>query len=136
MAVAVQEEKVVVVLPDFTDSDQVAQFCIVASEHQGTFGLKGLSNLLRLYLKHVHVGESQLTRIKDMVSRFNGERTPAQHRGMKVRSLRQTALAFFESLSTAGLRQQSKLYNVDYDQYDSQEEVIAQLVVKYLEMQG
>ena len=134
MAVAEQEEKLV--LPDFTDDEQVACFCIVANKHRGTFGLKGLSDLLRLYVRHVRIAESQFIRIKDMVNRFNGERTPAQQRGMKVRSLRQTASLFFESLSTAGLRQQCKLYNVDYDGYESQEEVITQLVVKYLEMQG
>ena len=137
MAVAqTTETKLHLDMPDFSDNGQVECFCALLIEHRDVLGVKGLQKLVPLYMKHQSIGHSQLDRIKAKVARINGERSQLQRQGDNTKSLRRTATRFFESLSTSGLRQQSRLYQVDYDAYDSQEDIIQTLTERYLEMQG
>lgn len=127
--------KHVVVLPKvtltITDSED---FNTVLSKGQGVFGYRSLQSHWEKLQYHVKLAQRFYSSCENKVARLNGDRTPLQRTGDKKRSLRSTAQQFYESLSTPMLRKQCALFNIDYENYEDQETIIAALVEKHIEM--
>lgn len=119
-----------VVVSDTTDFDRALQSGI----DNGVLGCSTLSVQWSKAQYHLDMAQRQYSKCVNKVARLNGVRTPSQKIGDKKRSLRSTATAFYESLSTPLLRKQCQLFNIDYDTFEDQESIIAALVEKHIEM--
>ncbi len=125
----VEKEKFTVLVPDFTDEDQVNTFVGYLQEHTDVFGVKKLLSFTQKYQQHIELAEKFTKRAQYTASFINGTRIR-----VKSDKTRSTAQKFYESLNTPGLRGQCTLLNVDYDSFDSQEAIIDTLVEKYMVM--
>lgn len=106
---------------------------IGAAISAGTYGAKTLNNVWEAYKHRAGLLSDAVDRITVTVARINGLRTGEQQAGDKRRSLRQAAEKFYASLSTGMLRAQCNILGVDYDSYESQEDIIDVLVTKHLQ---
>ena len=99
-------------------------------------GVKTLISWLTKYVRNARLADENWEEIVSTTNYVNGIRTPGQQRGDKKRSLRSDAYDFYEGLSTPALRLHCKLFEIDYDAYESMQEIIEVLVQKHVDMVG
>jgi hypothetical protein len=131
-----EQEKFTITLPDESDahgSDGV-QFLAMLEANKNKRGIKSLMKHYHFHGYHLDQADNHWRAVLKSASVVNGVRTPLQKTGDKGRSLKKTATRFYESLNTAALRMQCTLFNIDYDAYEAQEDIIDALVSKHLEM--
>jgi hypothetical protein len=131
---ALAEDKYTVTMPDFEDSEAITVLLAELHLHEDIFGVKKLINSVEKATTHADLAERFKEQAYKTASRINGIRSYAQKKGDKVRSLRHTAQRFYEALSTQGLRQHCALFGIDYDSYDNQEDIIAAVIQKHIDM--
>jgi len=131
-----EQQKFTVTLPDWQDSDSVHAFLTQLAEHADVRGVKVLQARTATVLKHAAMLQRDITACQKAVNYINGTRSTAQSKGDSKRSLRYRAQQYFDSLGTTALRQQCELFGVDYDAYDTMEEIVTALVDKNVAMQG
>lgn len=131
-----QFEKFAISIPDVTSEESIDVFKsqIIAGEHAGVVGVINVKKRWKLYRYHTELASQAWDRMLASINRINGVRSVDQKHGDKKRSLRATAQSFYEALSTSGLRMHCTLFNLDYNVFESQEDVISALVNKHVEM--
>ena len=131
------EEKVHLEVPDFMDKEQAELFHVSLRDNAHVFGVKGLQKLVPLYEKHLTIGKRQLAVIQNKVARINGEKTSGPIHGGQMRSLKNTAVKFYEGLNTKALRMHAELAGIVWAEHETVEETINALVDAYVqEVQG
>lgn len=131
-----EQTRFAVAIPDKTDLAALQEIYDNLEGEQGKWGVIGLRKWISKYLMHVRLTEVMWTNMQRAFASVNGTRTATQKSGDKKRSLHATAQSFYESLSTSAVRMHCNLFKIDYDAYESMEEVIAALVAKHTEMIG
>ena len=119
---------------DLTDVDSFAALLAEADQHGDIRGVTMLKDRLATYQRTLSLLHRQFNQIKTSVSFINGVRTKSQKAGDKKRSVRSTAETFYMSLSTPALRQHTAMFSLDYDSFESVEDVVAALVDKHIDM--
>jgi hypothetical protein len=99
-------------------------------------GVKKLRNTLKNYLYHLVPLPEVYASMQKTLAYCNGERTTVQYDGDKTRSLRRVSLNFYNKLNTEGLRMQCNLFKLDYNSYESIDDVVNALVNKTMEFSG
>jgi hypothetical protein len=127
-------DKFTVTLPSRDDVEAVSQFITSLSDKQAVHGVKSLTKWATKYLNHVTLCESMWQHAVLSANNINGIRGTSQLKGDKKRSLRHTAEVFYGSLSTPVLRAQCTVFNLDYDSFDSIDDVITALVDRSVEV--
>ncbi len=122
------------IVPDMTDDQSVNDFLGQLSSNNGKQRVTGLLKLVSKCRRNTLLADKQLTRITQSVARLNGEHTPQERISNKSRSVQRAARRFYESLNTPNLRMQCVLFEIDYDAYDTQEDIIKDLVKKHVAM--
>lgn len=123
---ATVDTKYTVTLPDFDDADAMATLMVHLSNNQDKRGVKKLLGMLTRREDHIELAHSFAERAHKTAGYINGHRQPIS----STNKLARAAQKFYTALSTPALRLQCKLYNLDYDSFDSQEDIIAALVEK------
>lgn len=136
MTATIEQDRYTTVLPDLDDSEAVYLWLDELQAHTDIFGVKKLIYSIGQYREHLRLMRSHLSQVHKSLAVVNGIRTSVQRKADKDRSLQATARRFYESLTTNGLRMQCQLFQVDYDSYESQEDIIAALVEKHMAMEG
>ena len=108
-----------------TESIQALANCFADS---GRFGSRMLSKNAHRYVRTLKVAEKQYSAIERNVGTLNGVKLRSTD---PQKAQHAVAKRFYLSLSTAGLRAQCKLLGVEYDSYNTQEEIVAALVQKH-----
>lgn len=127
------EEKVEIKLPDWKDEEAVKAFSKALKEYTDKRGVKTLIKWHENWNMHMRLANAAYEHMQASAAYVNGHRL-GHVRGMRKHSLKVTAQKFYESLPTAALRSQCSLFDLDYNSYESQEDIIAALVAKHLEM--
>lgn len=120
-------------VPDMTSDASVKQFVNALNNRDSKHGVKLLTKLVYKCKRNLDIAHTQLMHITQSVARLNGD-TVTLARLTMPRNLRTTARRFYDSLNTASLRMQCQLFDVDYDSYITQEEIIDVLVEKHVEL--
>lgn len=129
-----EQGRFMVHVPDFNDFSNVEGFARYLEDHTDTYGVKTLLGNVNKYLLHVKFVERYQDDIKHGIDTVNGVRSKAHIGAMTHRKFTNAARAFYEGLSTAGLRTHCQMFNIDYNAYDTQEEIIDLLVEKHKAM--
>lgn len=125
-----EHEKFTITLPNKEDVATVDSFIASLQDKQAVHGVKSLLKWTHKYLDHVRLAESMWHRATVSANNINGIRGTSQLKGDKKRSLRHTAEVFYGSLSTPVLRAQCTVFGLDFDSYNSIEDVVTALVDK------
>jgi len=104
------------------------------SSHTFCRGVLMLQVRLKRYIRSSQLAEKQWHLVTKSMLYVNGVRTGGQRRGDKKRSLRSDATAFYGALSTVALRTHCTLFGVEYESFESIDEIIEVLVQKHLDM--
>lgn len=123
-----------ITLPDAENTEELQTLLHSLDNHQSVRGVKMFALRLERYLLHVDLAEQWWERVQTGADFINGVRTNAQKRGTKKKSARATAQAFYESLSTPALRLQCKVFDLNYDSFESVDDVVTALVDKHVEL--
>jgi len=127
------EEKFTVVLPDFTNEEVVEEFISVLQQHPEVHGVKRLLTRISKYQMHVELAAALLEGIKSTANYINGVRNKDQRKGDSKRSLRGKAATFYNTLSTPLLRMQCQTFGLNYDSFETVEDVVNALVNETVE---
>jgi len=125
--------KFTVQLPDFSNEDDVEHFTTMLAENSSVHGVKRLLTRVQKYQMHVELANAFMSGIHSTASYINGVRSKDQKKGDSKRSLRNKALAFYNTLSTPILRMQCTAFYLDYDSFETVEDVVAALVNRTVE---
>lgn len=128
------EQRFTVTLPNKEDSEAVSQFIASLTDKQAVHGVKSLLKWTDKYLDHVNLAETMWQKAIISANNVNGIRTRTQIQGDKKKSLRHTAEVFYGSLSTSVLRVQCTAFGLNFDGYETIEDVVAALVEKSVEV--
>lgn len=129
----VAEEKFTVTLPDFGVDDNVEQFTAMLQGYTDVFGVKRLLSRIAKYRMHAVLCDTYMNGIRSTANYINGIRSRDQKKGDSRRSLRNKANAFYNTLSTPVLRMQCTTFGLNYDSFETVEEVVTALVDKTVE---
>lgn len=127
-------ERFTVTLPSQDDIVGVENFLASLQTARDKYGVKSLAKWTDKYLDHVKLSETMWDRVVKSTHTVNGVRTSTQLKGDKKKGLHRTATTFYSSLSTPLLRAQCAVFNLDYNSYESVEDVVAALVEKSVEV--
>lgn len=115
-----------VTLPDKGDLVAVRNLLTHLNPNEAR-GVSTLSDKLTRYLRSVELADKHWHAVNVSAAFINGVR----HNGAKTPAA--TARRFYSSLSTPALRQYATLFGLDYDGYDSVEDIVEALVSKHVE---
>jgi len=108
--------------PDLTSTEAIEQYSHALSECNNR-GVATLQKHLRLYTRTLHILQGHHDHIEASLRYLNGKRAVSG-----PRSVQKAALKFLSSLNTPQLRQQCIMWQLDYDGFETQEEVIDALI--------
>lgn len=128
------EEKLHLELP--VHQEEYSEWINGLEQHASVRGVRTIASSLSQYLKMSQQAEKHRQRALKSIDIVNGQRTPGQKSGDNARSVQATARKFYEQQSTKGLRTYCSVFNIDYDSYNTQEEIIDNLVKCHLEAQN
>jgi hypothetical protein len=126
-----------ITLPDWDNAVAVGTFLhdieILPNDLRG---VKTLRRYVGKYLDAVHLAERHMIQIKTSVNTING--VPGERTGKpdEKRKFKRASQRYFSTLNTPGLRKQCELFGIDYDSYEDQETIIAELVKRNVEMRN
>ena len=95
--------------------------------HGDARGVKTLGKRIHNYIHHSKLCVSGWEQIVTSINFFNGERTP---RGTTPPNV--IARRFYNTLSTPGLRMQCVAFGIEFEDYDTIDDVINELVEKHV----
>ncbi len=133
-----QDGKVTVTVPQYESIDQIETFVDTLQGHVHQHGVKKLVERLRACVRNRRVAERQYGDALTAARAVNGirYRTAADPHT----ALRRAARKYFNTLvdgpkGTEALRTQCKLFKIDYESYDTMEDIVAALVEAQVNMQ-
>ena len=121
-------------LPHPSDGVAIQEFLGEIDRHAGTRGVKTLKEYFNKYLRTVKIAEDHYSKAQTAANTINGVVSARSIAADPNRKLRRSSKKFYEALSTPMLRKQCELFEVDYNAFDSQEDIIKALVDKNVEM--
>lgn len=126
------EPRIVLHLPDLGNIEEVRSFLsrLEKMDHRGVTTL--YKNITKA-LDHFNLTQRFLNAAQTNCNTIAGIRSVTQRSGDKKKSARSIAKHFYESLSTSMLRRQCVVFGLDYDSYNTMEEIITALVDAHLE---
>jgi hypothetical protein len=137
------EERLNLVMPNPENPGAIETFIRTELQpHRDIRGVKTLAKSLQQYVKIRNYAAKHLERAQRNLATVNGTRTTSQQTGDKSRSLRYVAQKFYESVDTndhspncAMLRQYCSVFGLNFDSYETIEDVIKALVDRHVDMQ-
>lgn len=135
------QEEVHLILPN--DPERYWQF--IDNDLQSHMGLRGAKTVKKHLIDYMTLqarANGHLSKAMKSIEIINGHTSPAQNRAYSGRKSTTVARKFYESLIndpeivSDALRQHCKVFGLNVNDYDSQEEVIDALVVSHIAMQN
>lgn len=123
-------------LPDLENAEEVNRFKAELGQHGHIRGTKTLSMYLDKYLRTIGIANDHLHKVKTAVNTVNGVSSPRNRVFDERQKLKSATRRFYNTLPTPMLRKQCELFNVDYDSFESVEDIVQALVDKNVEMAG
>lgn len=119
---------------DLSDTEGRNTLVTYLQDHRDIFGVKTLLKNVDKYAMHTRLAEKFQSKVNVSIPRLRGERTASQRSGDSLRSKRLKASGFFNSLNTTALKRHCRMYELDFDSYESIEDIVEALTEKHLEM--
>jgi hypothetical protein len=125
-----------IALPDLDSAESIDTFNteLKKGEALKVYGIRSLASHWKSYNYHIESAEGHWADMCVNVASVNGERSARQKYGDKKISARKIAQGFYESLNTPMLRSHCQVLGVAYDSFDTQEEIIAAMVDRHIEL--
>jgi hypothetical protein len=123
-------------LPEQDDLHALHDLLDELKKYKTQKGITTLIKWLSKYLMHKQQAFAHWQRAVSVVNFVNGVRLHTQKLGDKKRAVRADATKFYAEMSTPMLRKHCGMFGLDYNSYDSQEEIMAELVQRHVDMVG
>jgi menaquinone-dependent protoporphyrinogen IX oxidase len=122
-----QSQRLHITLPDVGNSEQLENFYNTLEAASDVRGVKTLNKHFKLYLRSRELAERHYDRAKKAANVIAGIKTPRQRKYAGVNTL---AYRFLDALDTKQLRVQCQVFGLDYDSFESIEEMFDALIAK------
>ena len=128
-----QTEKTVPLLPEATAilEQLTADYANVG---RGQYGATMFVKNLRKYLRNTVIVDKLWKDVQRSWNTLHGVRTITLGRTRGKTSNTTLARRFYERLSTSGLKKQCVAFDIDYNSFEDQEDIIKALVTKHVEL--
>lgn len=118
--------------PDVSMEGAIEAFEQYLTDHSEEFGITSLKNAWHNFKSLQERADNWRTYLQAKIDRINGIKPTRQKVDPKVRKLRLAAKKFYEPMTEKQLRQHCELNELDYDSYESIEDIESALTEKYI----
>ncbi len=127
------EEKAHIETPMRADVEHI-QALASCFAHSNQFGAKMFCKNAVRYIRTLSIAETQYNAMERNIATLNGVKSKLTDPEKAQKTQKNVAKNFYLSLSTAGLRAQCRVLAVDYDSYNTQEQIIEELVKRHVDL--